>query len=310
MITSSKMKIISIISLAFILIFVSGCENKYENLDLSMYQYRDTKNLVRFVYNAAQRLRRDGLKSLEYFKKHRDKYKTNDYYLYIYDTDGTNLFHAGMKELEGKNLWDITDIKGKKITHLILNAINDKNNSHGWVHYTWWEPGKFYPVPKSSCNFKVITPEGKEIFVGGGINYPHEEREFIRIIVDDAAELINRKGKDALQKISDPTSEYNYRDVRVFVFRSDGKPLISPVVNENFLDMNLLECVDEIGHKPFAMALEKLKSKDAVWEVFMAKNRYQRVLVKKCMFIRKATMDGEKVFVGAITDLPQPPWTG
>ena len=153
-------------------------------------------------------------------------------------------------------------------------------------------------------------PNGKKLFVGGGINYPHEEREFIRIIVDDAAELIDKKGKSALSEILAPTSQYNYRDVRVFVFRGDGKPLISPVANNTFLDMNLLECVDEIGHKPFAMAVKKLKSKDTVWEVFMAKNRYQRVLVKKCMYIRKATMDSKEVFVGAITDLPQPPWAG
>jgi len=78
-----------------------------------------------------------------------------------------------------------------------LDALEDKNNPHARVHSSWWEPGKFYPVPKSSCHFKVKTPEGKELFVGGGMNYPHEEKDFIRIIVGDATQLIKEKGQEA-----------------------------------------------------------------------------------------------------------------
>ena len=102
----------------------------------------------------------------------------------------TNLFHAGMEDLEGKNLKDITDKNGKNITSSVFKALEDKNNPHAWIHYSWWEPGKFYPVPKSSCHFKVKTQDGEELFVGGGLNYPQEETEFIRIIVDDAALLM------------------------------------------------------------------------------------------------------------------------
>ena len=109
--TLSKTKNYYLLLLVTITIFVSGCGNKYENLDLSMYRYRDTKNLVRFVYDAAQKLQQNGLESLEYFEKNRDKYNTKDYYLYIYDIDGTNLYHAGMKELENKNLWNTTNMK-------------------------------------------------------------------------------------------------------------------------------------------------------------------------------------------------------
>lgn len=36
--------------LLFIAIIISGCKSKYEDLDLTMYQYRDTKNLVKLGY--------------------------------------------------------------------------------------------------------------------------------------------------------------------------------------------------------------------------------------------------------------------
>ena len=296
------------ISLTLFIILSAGCRGRYEDLNLSIYQYRDTKNLVRFVYDASLRLKKDGLKSIEYFKHNREKYNTKDYYLYIYDMNGKNLFHAGMKELEGKNLGNILDKNGKNITKLILSAIDDRNNPHGWVHYTWWEPGKFYPVPKSSCNFKVKTPEGEEVFVGAGLSYPHEEKEFIRIVVDDAAELIAEYGETAIDLISDPTSQYNYRDVRVFAFTENGKTLISPVVNDSIAHIKILDCTDEVGNKPFKNALKKLQTKESTWEIFMAKSRYERTLIKKCLYLRKTQLKGITVYVGAITDLPQPSW--
>lgn len=288
-------------------VFISGCESRYGDLDLSVYQYRDTKDLVKFVYDASLRLKKDGLKSLEYFRNNRHILFTTDRYLYIYDMNGVNIYHAGMQDLEGKNLWDLTDKNGKKAVQMIISALADKNNPHAWVHYSWWEPGKFYPVPKSSCHFKVTTPEGKVLFVGGGLNYPHEEKEFIRIIVDDAAQLIKDKGESALSEIADPASQYNFRDVKVFAFTSSGKLLISPVMNDSLTEFKLLDCVDEMGHKPFEKALNELKNKNAVWEVFLAKNRYQRILVKKSLYLRKASIAGQEIYVGAITDLPQPP---
>ena len=296
---------------ALLLIFViilSGCKNKYEDLDLTMYQYRDTKNLVKFVYDASLILKKEGMKSLAYFRNNRTLFDTPDYYLYIYDMKGTNIYHAGMPNLEGKNLLDVTDKNGKKIVRLVLAALEDRNNPHAWIHYSWWEPGKFYPVPKSSCHFKVQTPEGKKLFVGGGINYPHEEQEFIRIIVDDAVQLIEDKGIESFADISNPTSKYNYRDVRVFAFRPDGEMLISPAINSTFSQTNLLECTDEAGHKPFANALKELESQDCAWKVFMAKSRYQRRLIKKCLYIRKTMIQGNEIYVAAITDLPEPPY--
>ena len=299
--------VISYLILFILLIFISACKNKYKKLDLSMYKYCDTKKLVKFVYDAALKLEKDGMKSLDYFRNNRDLFNTKECYLYIYETNGTNVYHAGMEHLEGKNLWNVTDKDGKKVTQLILSALDNKNNSHAWVHYSWWKPGKFYPVPKSSCHFKVQTPDGKEIFVGGGLNYPHEEKEFIRIIVDDAAQLINEIGNKAFQDILNPVSQYSFRDICVFAFRPDGEILISPVTDNNLSEIKLLECTDEVGHKPFIKALKELESKDTVWEVFMAKSKYRRKLLKKCLYLRKTAMDGEEIYVGAITDLPQPP---
>ena len=66
---------IAALSTIFVLlsVFISGC-SRYEDLDLSVYQYRDTKDLVKFVYDASLILKKNGLKSLEYFRNNRELY--------------------------------------------------------------------------------------------------------------------------------------------------------------------------------------------------------------------------------------------
>jgi hypothetical protein len=115
-------------------VFFSGCESRYEDLNLSVYQYRDTKDLVKFVYDASLILKKDGLKSLEYFRNNDKLHLAPDRYLYIYDLNGVNIYHAGMPHLEGKNLWGITDKNGKKPIQMVVAALSDKNNPHAWIH--------------------------------------------------------------------------------------------------------------------------------------------------------------------------------
>jgi len=306
---TDRLNLFRVIAGFALLIALVSCARTRDELDLSIYQYRDTRNLVRFAYDAAARVEEDGLEAIRHFRENREFYNREDYYLYIYKLNGENVFHAGMPELEGKNLYEVTDIKGKKITQLVLRALENKQNPHAWVHYSWWEPGKFYPVAKSSCHFKVKTPGGMELFVGAGMDCPHEEREFIRIIVDSAVDLIDREGEDAFEEIAEPGSAFVYRDVKVFVFDSEGGTIISPVIYNSPAEINFIESYDDAGHQPFKRALEEFRTRDSSWQVFMAKSRDKRSLVKKSLYLRKTRLNGKAIYVGAITNLPQPPWT-
>ncbi|MBN1444783.1 MAG: cache domain-containing protein [Candidatus Omnitrophica bacterium] len=302
--TLGKFSIITLLPFCFLLL--ASCARIDDRPDLSMYQYTDTRNLVMFVYDAARKVEKRGLSQIEDFKRNRSLYRKENYYLYVYKTSGDNLFHAGVGDIEGKNLLDITDVNGKQITRLVIESLENKNNPHGWVHYSWWEPGKFYPVPKSSCHFKVSTPEGAELFVGAGMDYPHEEKEFIRIAVDSAADLIERDGEKAFHEIADPKSQYIYRDVKVFVFDSKGGTIISPVIKNSPLEINFIESYDDAGHQPFKRAMEEIKNQDTSWQVFMERSRERRSLIKKVLYLRKMQHRGETIYVGAITNLPQP----
>lgn len=283
----------------------AACGPRPGAIDVSAYDYRDTRDLVRFVAGAARALEQEGLEVLR--DPRRCPVCAGENYLYVYDMDNTCLFHAGMPELVGKNLADITDIEGKPVSRMTGEALANPENPHGWVHYTWWAPGKFHPVPKSSCNFRVRLPDGREVFVGGGLDYPHEEREFVRIVVDSAVRLIETRGRAALAAIADPAAGFQYREVRLFAFQPGGRLLISPVLGDSRIGLDLAACVDETGNRPFERAIQQLETEPHAWQIFMARSRTERQLVKKILFLRKTTLDGEPLFVGAVTDLPQPP---
>lgn len=293
--------------LAVIAVVLAGCSGNRDGLDLSMYQYRDTRNLVRFVHDAALQVEAAGRQAVERFGEDRDDYRSEDRYLYVYDMDATNIFHAGMPYFEGSTLRDITDVDGKRIFDMIFEALDDPGNPHAWVHYTWWEPGSFYPIPKSSCHFLVTTPEGEQLIVGGGLDYPHEEQEFIRVVVDNAVSLIELVGNAAVDSIDDPLSRFNFREVRVFAFKPDDDIVISPIVADSVVQMDLTAAVDRAGNRPFALAIQQLETSDRTWQVFLARNRYERQLVKKILYLRKTELDGETLYVGAVTDLPMTP---
>jgi len=75
---SARMRITVAIATLFLL---AGCSSASDDgPDLSAYQYRDTRDLVRFAYDASQILKRDGLKSLGYFRANRSRYCTSNFY--------------------------------------------------------------------------------------------------------------------------------------------------------------------------------------------------------------------------------------
>jgi hypothetical protein len=94
-------------------IFITGCERRCEDLDLSCYQYRDTKELVKFVYDASLIFRKGGLKGLEYIRNNRKLFYTPDRYLYVYDMNGVNIF-TGACRISRKRTFGSSQIKMAK----------------------------------------------------------------------------------------------------------------------------------------------------------------------------------------------------
>lgn len=275
--------------------------------DTSIYDYRDTRKLVKAAWKAAKLVEKNGPDA--FATLHRDVGIDDErlYNLYVYLLDGTCLFHPERPDFVGKNLIDVTDTHGRKALRQVMAAVSDAQNPHGWVHYKWQPHEGLYPVDKSSCQFRVTMPDGREVVVGGGIAAPLEEKMFAKFSVDSAAAMLRETGTAGLDVIRDNKSPYQYREVRVFVLAADGTALVDPTFDLD-TPRNLMDYRDLAGNAPFLAIYERLRDDDSCWVVMLDRSRYRRIMGKKTIYARRSMMDGRPVVVGAMTSLPKPVW--
>jgi len=284
--------------------------DKSRRLGLNRYDYRQTRRLVATASRAADRLAEKGDQAFEIFLNNAGEWSLGGFsYLYVYTMDGVNLFHGGYRELAGKNLIDFTDLLGKKPGRLIIDQLENhrRSNPHGWIHYLWVPPGFLDGIWKSSCNFLATMPDGRRVFVGAGIDNLLPEREFYRIIVDQACRLLEREGKSCFPRLQSPAGPFTIHDTGIFVIDRNGTLLSDPGLNLGS-PRNLLEYRDLTGNRPLLELSEKLNSSDSAWVIVLNEEKASNKPVKKGIYGRRATMDGEEVIVGAICPLPRPVW--
>jgi len=278
--------------------------------ELHRYDYRDTRQLVALTRRAATLVNVEGEKAFESFRKDPKRWSLDgNSYLYVYDMEGVNLFHGGYPELKGKNLMELTDLDGKKPVNIIINQLEHHKdiNPHGWIHYLWVPPGAIDPVWKSSCNFMATMPDRRRVFVGSGIDSPLQEREFYRIIVDEAVELLKREGKAGLEMIKSPESHFAIHDRGVFVITRDGTAIVDPGLNLG-TPRNLFEYQDPSGRRPVVELSKKLLTNDTGWVIMIHQKKEGSKPIKNGIYGRRVKVDGEDLIIGAISPLPHPAW--
>lgn len=281
-----------------------------ELADLRVYDYRATRRLVQLTSRAADLLDKKGPAAFDDFSADADKWSVEgESYLYVYDREGVNLFHGGYPELQGQELGDLTDLLGKNIHRLVLDQLDNhsENNPHGWCHYLWAAPGSLQGTWKSSCHFPATLPDGRRVYVGSGHNTPLVEREFFRISVDQAAELLAGKGAAALAELKDPEGPFTIYDESVFILDPAGKAIIDPALDLK-KPRDLFNYRDLSGRFPLRELAERLGGEETVWVVTLNQGRAGGDPVKKGIYGRKAELDGKPVIVGALCELPEPAW--
>ena len=89
-----------------------------------------------------------------------------DTYVFVDSVDGTELVNAAQPTLEGRNLIDLTDVRGTPVVKdEIAAALKDGSL---WHEYYWFKPGDNTPALKKTFVRKVRS--GTDTFiVGSGI---------------------------------------------------------------------------------------------------------------------------------------------
>jgi signal transduction histidine kinase len=113
--------------------------------------------------------------------------------------------------------------------------------------------------------------------------------------VDNAVSLINTKGKAALPELK--TFKYCGDEGYVFVVEMSGKNVMHPIQKLEGKDMSMLQGAK--GEYFGAEMIAKAGKYGEGWISYTWENQKTKKIEIKCTYIKTATMDGVKVFVGS-----------
>lgn len=95
-----------------------------------------------------------------------------DTYVFVDDLDGTELVNPAQPSLEGKNLLDLKDLRGKSVVRDQINIAMKKGS--GWHEYYWYPPGNNTSALKQAYIRKVQF-DGQTYIVGSGLYVKYKE---------------------------------------------------------------------------------------------------------------------------------------
>jgi len=276
---------------------------------LSVYSYRDTKDLVALVEDAAALIERKGDEAYKDFAQKDSKWLNDEYYIFVYALDGTCLFHPVTPELVGQNAIELRDMNRKPIIRFITNVgRRPAKDAHGWVFYLWQNQTQLTPNWKSAYIRKVIAPNGQTWVVGSGSYNIKVEKPFVEERVRMAANLLASAGKDtAFRQFRNPATPYVFLDTFIFVLDEQGRTLVDPAF-PTMAGRDLSDFKDAVGFPAIRELLKKLTQADEAWVQYLWPKPGSATASRKLIYARKVSVGGETLVVGSDFFLATPIW--
>jgi signal transduction histidine kinase len=277
--------------------------------NLSSYAYEDTRQLVALVEEAAMVMEQKGESAFSEFGRKGSKWFSGPYYLFIYEPDGTCVFHPLQPDWVGKNMSDLRDMNGKPMVQLVAQVgTSPEKDASDWIFYLWPDKTQLIPQWKSAYVRKVIAPSGKTYVIGSGVYDIKMERVFVEERVRMACDLLESQGKEAaFRQLRDPASPFVFLGTFVFVLDTAGHVMVDPAFpTQSGRDLSQFE--DAVGRRPVQQILEKLKNAEEAWVQYLWPKPGASLPSRKLVYVRKAHAGDETFIVGSDFFLATPIW--
>lgn len=253
--------------------------------------------LMTLVREGAAVLEKDGEMAYPEFRKKGSKWFSDHTYLFIFNMDGTRVFHPAEPESEGQNDLGLKDVMGRPIGKMIIET-GVNNSGEGWVHYMYPQPGEAFPTWKSSFVKRVTYPNGKQYILGSGIYNMQMDKAFIEDVVNKAAYLVKEHGKEAFSQLRDKKGPFVFMDTYVFVDNAEGVELVN-AVQPGLEGKNLFNERDVKGKYLEREILNMAIKNESGWVEYFWYKPGQNEPAPKQTFVRKVQHGDETYIVGA-----------
>jgi signal transduction histidine kinase len=257
----------------------------------------NASQLMRLVRDAAGMLEAQGEASYPIFREQGSRWLQDETYLFVWDLSGTRVFHALEPQLEGVSAADRTDVLGRPLGRMILDAARS-DAGEGWVHYMHPLPGQMLPSWKTVFVKRVVFPSGREHLVGCGLYNMQMEEAFIEDVVNRASRLVAARGPAAFPILRDRKGPYYFMDTYVFVTSPSGVELVNPA-QRSLEGKNILAERDIKGFEMVRAYLDTAAKSETGWVSYFWYKPENNQIARKFTFVRSITHKKNTYVVGA-----------
>lgn len=272
-----------------------------------MYNDKMEKEFVVDAVNAAAaEIEKNGRQAFPIFHDPKGPFIAKDAYVFVIDPNGVELVNPGFQNLEGRNVLDVKDTRGKPLVREMFKVV--QNDGAGWVEYMWPKPGESVSTQKSTYVRKAKFGE-QWLLVGCGVYLADAPKAVsteakmsasqLMALVRDASKVFEQKGEKAFPEFRQKGSKWFRDDTYFFVWTLDGIRTFN-AANPATEGKNVVELKDVLG-KPFGqMFLDAGNSTlGEGWVHYMWPEPGDIFPTWKSSFVRKVTFpSGKKYLVG------------
>ena len=253
--------------------------------------------VVTTINEAVLKLNTEGEKVFTEFREKDSKWFQENFYIFIYNTEGNRIVYPPNLKKEGANALDVADVDGKHHVQMFINkALSD--TGVGWIHYKWPKPGEEIPVWKSTFVKKSQAPSGEIYVVCAGLYDVECTKEFIKETVNNAAVLLKKDGKAAFDIFRSKSSEFIFLNTYVYVKDMKGNELVNPFFPE--LEGTNIYGLQDVNGKYFVRdELEILKTREDCWMDYMWPKPGETEPSMKLVYVKKVKVGEDTLVVGA-----------
>jgi signal transduction histidine kinase len=136
--------------------------------ELSRRDYVET-----LVNEAVNLIEEKGEVSFPEFRQKGSKWFHDDYYIWVWRTDGIRVVYPPDTSGEGDDMSDLEDYNGKPIGEMLID-IAKSEEGEGWIEYSWPKPadeGGFESEPSKKYAFVKKAEFGDQTYVVGSGSY-------------------------------------------------------------------------------------------------------------------------------------------